>query len=235
MQTCGANMFKKLMLPSCVLLAGLVLAWPFKKSAADRDKEVGQANQAAFELENAQAANTPQPVGFAPENAPPNMLVDSGRSEPPPVRRVATGEPANLVGLPSGSSQAPAQRPDRLAVVPLPQQRPPATLPPATLPAVPPSNLADFGNPRQPAGERSVLTTNPANLRLAPIGPDAPHSPNIRVREHTIRPGDTLPKLAIRYYGDPARWQEIYSANRNVLPHWDVLPIGAKIQIRLPE
>lgn len=52
-----------------------------------------------------------------------------------------------------------------------------------------------------------------------------------RPRTHTIRDGDTLPRLAQRYLGDPARGGEILNANPSVLSDPEVLPIGAEIVI----
>ena len=50
-------------------------------------------------------------------------------------------------------------------------------------------------------------------------------------RRHKIRDGDTLESLARRYLGSQNRGDEIYAANRNVLPQRDLLPIGIEIII----
>lgn len=52
-----------------------------------------------------------------------------------------------------------------------------------------------------------------------------------RPRTHTIRDGDTLPRLAQRYLGDPERGEEILNANPSVLSDPEVLPIGAEIVV----
>jgi nucleoid-associated protein YgaU len=50
-------------------------------------------------------------------------------------------------------------------------------------------------------------------------------------RTHKIADGDTLPGLAQLYLGDAGRYQEIFQANRDVLPSPDVLPIGRELKI----
>lgn len=35
---------------------------------------------------------------------------------------------------------------------------------------------------------------------------------------HTVRAGDTLRKLALHFYGDPAKADELYEANKEVIP-----------------
>lgn len=45
-------------------------------------------------------------------------------------------------------------------------------------------------------------------------------------REHFIEEGDSLPKLASRYLGDPNRENEIFEMNRHILPNSEELPIG---------
>ena len=51
------------------------------------------------------------------------------------------------------------------------------------------------------------------------------------VVRHIVIDGDTLSDLARRYLGDPARTQEILAANRGLIAHPDVLPIGALVVI----
>ncbi len=50
-------------------------------------------------------------------------------------------------------------------------------------------------------------------------------------RRHEIVAGDTLELLAQRYFGDRDRQLEIYEANRDVLVHPRLLPIGVEISI----
>ena len=48
---------------------------------------------------------------------------------------------------------------------------------------------------------------------------------------HTVRSGDTLSDLAAQYLGDPGRWQELYSANRDQLSSPDALDVGMVLKI----
>jgi nucleoid-associated protein YgaU len=43
--------------------------------------------------------------------------------------------------------------------------------------------------------------------------------------------GDTLSKIARRYYGSADRWPEILQANRDVLRDERNLPVGAALRI----
>ncbi len=50
-------------------------------------------------------------------------------------------------------------------------------------------------------------------------------------RKHTIKPGDTLSKLAQQYYGNRAKWREIYAANRAVMKGETDLKVGVELKI----
>ncbi|MCR5165021.1 MAG: hypothetical protein K6C40_13455 [Thermoguttaceae bacterium] len=51
------------------------------------------------------------------------------------------------------------------------------------------------------------------------------------LREHKIEDGDTLEKMAARYLGDPARADEIFELNQNILSSKEELPIGLILRI----
>jgi nucleoid-associated protein YgaU len=206
------TMMKRLMLPIGVLLVGLALAWPFKKSPTK------PASASLNQTTN--SAQSPQPENFDASDAPPAMVVDMNRPDRP--HRENRQETVNPVAARSVASS------HQSAAVSLPQ------LPPQNLSAQTPLPHAVS------AGEKSVLAVRKDSASAHIVGSPSPIRPgsgdsSMKTRVHTIRPGDTLPKIAIRYYGDPARWQDIYATNRDVLPHWDVLPIGAKLKLQVAQ
>lgn len=98
------------------------------------------------------------------------------------------------------------------------------TVPPLPSPMVPPRDPRDAIRPEghvdrgpQPHGNehRSV------GQRQPPVEP----------RYHRIVDGETLRDIAAQYLGSPDRFMELFYANRAVLPHPDVLPLGARIVI----
>jgi nucleoid-associated protein YgaU len=50
-------------------------------------------------------------------------------------------------------------------------------------------------------------------------------------RVYTVQKGDTLYKLARRFYNDQARWRDIWEANKTRVSDPDQLPIGTKLII----
>lgn len=78
----------------------------------------------------------------------------------------------------------------------------------------------------QRAGHASVAGSDPAVT-----GENADEKRDRLPRRHLIVDGDTLPKLAARYWGDSARYLEIFRANTQLLPDPRLLPIGIKIEI----
>jgi nucleoid-associated protein YgaU len=48
---------------------------------------------------------------------------------------------------------------------------------------------------------------------------------------HTVQPGETLSKIAQKYYGNRAKWHDIYSANRGVMKTETDLKVGMELKI----
>ena len=86
--------------------------------------------------------------------------------------------------------------------------------------------------PPNDAPPTAELRTNPARVnKPAGAKPAAPSTPDVRV--HVVKAGDTLETIAKKYYGDPARWTRIYSANNAQLSGGR--PLKAGMELEIPE
>jgi nucleoid-associated protein YgaU len=59
--------------------------------------------------------------------------------------------------------------------------------------------------------------------------------PDAEIRMYLVREGDTLRKLAIRFYGDEAQFNRIIEANRDRLGDEDELIVGSELRIPIEE
>jgi nucleoid-associated protein YgaU len=98
--------------------------------------------------------------------------------------------------------------------------------------------LPDFADHYQPwldPLDESAQTDRDADTETAAArhrtASDNPAPRSDDPRRHQIEEGDTLSELAREYLGDPERQLEIYEANREVLFHPRLLPIGIEIVI----
>lgn len=80
--------------------------------------------------------------------------------------------------------------------------------------------------PPQPAPSRTL--TPPAPRSTAPVLAPAAATGS---RMHTVRPGDTLSKLALQYYNNRAKWRDIYTANRKVMKSESDMKVGTELRI----
>jgi nucleoid-associated protein YgaU len=58
-----------------------------------------------------------------------------------------------------------------------------------------------------------------------------PAADNAYTQYHTVEKGDTLSKIAKRYYGDPMLYPQIFEANRDVLKDPNQIKPGQKLRI----
>jgi len=63
------------------------------------------------------------------------------------------------------------------------------------------------------------------------VRPTPPASTAAAPRRHTIQPGDTLSKIAQQYYGNRAKWRDIYAANRDVMKNEGDLKAGMVLKL----
>jgi tetratricopeptide (TPR) repeat protein len=85
-----------------------------------------------------------------------------------------------------------------------------------------------------PAVQAPVKPTVSVGARppvTAPTRPGTAAPAATGARRHTIQPGDTLSKLAQQYYGNRAKWREIFAANRDVMKSEGDLKAGMVLKI----
>ena len=65
----------------------------------------------------------------------------------------------------------------------------------------------------------------------APPPTNTPTRPAARSTTYTVQPGDTLSRVSQQVYGTPARWAEIFEANRDTLASPNALRVGQELRI----
>ena len=62
---------------------------------------------------------------------------------------------------------------------------------------------------------------------------DEPKAPDAfdTTQWHEVVAGDTLSKIAKKYYGDPALYPQIFEANRDILKDPNLIKVGQKLRI----
>ncbi|MBI5767114.1 MAG: LysM peptidoglycan-binding domain-containing protein [Verrucomicrobia bacterium] len=94
----------------------------------------------------------------------------------------------------------------------------------------PPASAISAPPVRQPSSVNATLVTNSgAAPAAASVAVNRP--PGAAPRYHTVSSGDTLARISILYYGNPGRWSDILSANRDVLGEDNNLVIGRTLRI----
>lgn len=88
---------------------------------------------------------------------------------------------------------------------------------------------------QQQAATRSTqrtpaATAAPASRASRPVAP-APAPAQSAVQTYRVRRGDTLSSIATRMYDDPAKWSEIYEANRASLKSPESIRVGQTLII----
>jgi len=71
----------------------------------------------------------------------------------------------------------------------------------------------------------------PAKTASAPPAPSPPQTAKSAGQEYIVKSGDTLGRLAQKYYGDFLKWTRIYEANRQSLKTPDYIFVGQKLII----
>ena len=81
------------------------------------------------------------------------------------------------------------------------------------------------------AGENYQLKTMLARTAGGPTPTAAAPVSAPGLRTHVVANGDSLSRLAQRYYGNASRWQDIYNANAALLGPNGILKVGTTLRI----
>ena len=102
-----------------------------------------------------------------------------------------------------------------------------------TLMAAPAAHAATVSPARAAAvaGQSYAATASATARAAAPVYTDALVVHHEPARRYTVRPGDTLSSVALRFYGSRARWPVIYQANRSVIKNPDAIFPGEVLTI----
>ncbi len=95
--------------------------------------------------------------------------------------------------------------------------------------AAAPATLRLAKAPPADASATAELRTDAEKLRLA--GGGTPVAPATAPRTHVVAAGDTLERLAQKYYNAPDRWRQIYDANEKQLGNGRPLTVGMHLEI----
>jgi len=131
-----------------------------------------------------------------------------GGVAPPPIRSRANLESSGPSGTPMITIQSPPTEAEPEAVA----DESPVTYAPVQAAPVKEAPVVQTATPTRP--------TRPTAKPAAGSG-----------RTHTVGKGDTLFSLAQKYYGNRAKWREIYAANRDVMPNETALKPGMQLKI----
>ena len=95
-----------------------------------------------------------------------------------------------------------------------------------------PSPSSTLVSPTRPGAiDTTALAAPPPEALPAAGASTSSEKPASAARSHVVQPGDTLSRIAQRYYGNGRRWSDILAANKAVIPNSDRLAIGTTLVI----
>ena len=86
--------------------------------------------------------------------------------------------------------------------------------------------------PDKPKPDFSNVQSGGSTTARPPAG-DAPAAPATTAapRTYTVAAGDSLSKIAKKFYGDGNKWKPIFDANRDILKNPDLIKPGQVLKI----
>jgi LysM repeat protein len=96
------------------------------------------------------------------------------------------------------------------------------------------------GETRPPAAPPSTAEKGTPTAQRKELVPDAKRTPEKLGQasktasgstEHIVKAGDTLSHLALQYYGNARKWQQIYEANKETMKNPNYIYIGQKVVV----
>lgn len=98
---------------------------------------------------------------------------------------------------------------------------------------MPPPALLDAAAPPPATAWPVVSASTPVSAAVA-LPAAAPVVELTVPATYRVRDGDDLGSIAGRFYGHPAAASAIWAANREMIPHPELLPIGAELRLPPP-
>ncbi|QYY35560.1 LysM peptidoglycan-binding domain-containing protein [Ruficoccus sp. ZRK36] len=77
----------------------------------------------------------------------------------------------------------------------------------------------------------TTTTSRPVSTASRPSAAPAASASTSGMRMYTVQEGDTLSRISSKFYGTPARWQDIFNANRDIMASPHSLRLGQQIKI----
>jgi nucleoid-associated protein YgaU len=151
---------------------------------------------------------TPLPIPVIPE---PKIVAVKTSAPEPSVILLAEQKlpPPPVIQLPEWTKQKPTDVPWNVS------QPPP-----------PPDNPYSHAAATQPSPRLQII--EPPRVVLKPLVP----KPSIK--KHRVVDGDSWRLLSLRYFGDELHTETIIQANRSLITHPDLMPVGKELVIPLP-